>query len=146
MLLILISFNQSQPKCHLFVAVTGKHLHVAIRAYRVTRCHPPLQPIPERSTVQHQMTGVPGRNVAVVTVARHRCVRDDESCSLRCEPPPPCRQGSPVISCVTELNDGTGSEGRDGMVRVLYGEDPGAQGYEGGQPGRADIRADSSPF
>ena len=106
----------------------------------------PSLPIPERSTVQHQMTGVLGRNVAVVTVARHRCVLDDESCSLRCEPPPPCRQGSPVISCVTELNGDTGSEGRDGMVRVLYGEDPGAQGYEGGQPGRADIRADSSLF
>lgn len=60
MLLILISFNQLQPKCHLFVAVTGKHLHVAIRAYRVTRCHPPLQPIPMWSIVEHQMTGVPG--------------------------------------------------------------------------------------
>ena len=48
------------------MAVTGKHLHVAIRAYRVARCYPPLQPIPTCSIVEHQMTGVPGRDVAVV--------------------------------------------------------------------------------
>ncbi|MCR5644140.1 MAG: hypothetical protein K6G32_12505 [Prevotella sp.] len=59
------------------MAVTGKHLHVAIRAYRVARCHPLLQPIPTCSIVEHQMTGVPGRDVAVVPVARHRCVYDD---------------------------------------------------------------------
>lgn len=49
-----------------FVAGTGKHLYVARRTYRVARCHPPLQPIPTRSIVEHEMTGVPGRDVAVV--------------------------------------------------------------------------------
>ena len=55
-------------------------------------------------------------------LARHRCVRDVMSCSLRCEPPHISRQGSLGISCATERNNGTGSEGRGGMVRVLYGE------------------------
>lgn len=48
------------------MAVPGKHLHVAIRAYKVARCYPPLQPIPTCSIVEHEMTGVPGRDVAVV--------------------------------------------------------------------------------
>lgn len=103
------------------MAVTGKHLHVAIRAYRVARCHPLLQPIPTWSIVEHQMPGVPGRDVAVVPWhVIDVCVT---SCHALFDANHHISADKALLAAHVQRSGAWyWQQGRGGMVRVLYGE------------------------
>lgn len=103
------------------MAGTGKHLYVNIRAYRVARCYPPLQPIPTCSIVEHQMTGVPGRDVAVVPwhvidvcVMIYHALFDANHyiSAVKALPASHAQRSAAVVLAA----------GADSSVRVLYGE------------------------
>jgi len=103
------------------VAGTGKHLYVNRRAYRVARCYPPLQPIPTCSIVEHQMTGVPGRDVAVVpwhvidvcVMIYHALFDANHHISaVKALPASHAQRSAAVVLAA----------GVDSSVRVLYGE------------------------